>query len=394
MWRASLKSETLSPAPELGPEETAPIPLHLRSWIARWLRTPILYLHENGFLIAERRKNRTVLYSDIQRLWVKETNRYSNGIQIGTEYDIIISAGSERLLLSHRSGVVSRDPFAAFLKQLLERGADRFEKTSELRADDWFLDSAGFHSKNQSLLWSDIGYVDIIEGQVTIWRRQETYPFVRIPAGSPQARILNEVLERYAEKHPNPLPEDSIGRFLFKRRALMRVFHFYQNGIIQEPRHVVFFYNRCDSLSFDVNLQFINGIYAFTRTVLKLQDRTRTMKFRTQYFGNDSDLEQARVEISRKIAEKLYLKLATQEEIPWGKWARLSAHEVRYLSTGPLKSSVRLSVPFTHPISYSMEAGKFYLFRAGEPEPLFEMDCGEENFYPGFFLLLKLVSEH
>jgi hypothetical protein len=98
--------------------------------------------------------------------------------------------------------------------------------------------------------------------------------------------------------------------------------------------------------------------------------------------------------MSRKIAERLYLKLALQVEIPWGKWARLSAHEVHYVSTGLLKSSVRLSVPFTQPISYSFDAGKFYLFRAGEPEPLFEMDCGEENFYPGFFLLLKLVAEH
>jgi hypothetical protein len=90
----------------------------------------------------------------------------------------------------------------------------------------------------------------------------------------------------------------------------------------------------------------------------------------------------------------LYQKLATQDEVHWGKWARISQHEVHYLSAPILGPNVRVTLPFTVPISYSIDSGKFYLFRAGETTPVFEMDCNEENFYPGLYLLIKLVAEH
>jgi hypothetical protein len=105
-------------------------------------------------------------------------------------------------------------------------------------------------------------------------------------------------------------------------------------------------------------------------------------------------LEQAKLNISKKIADRLYLKVATQEDVPWGKFVRISRDEIRYLSTSLLGGSVNLTFPFSQPLSYSMDSGKFYLFRAGEQHPLFTMDCDEENFYPGFFLMLRLAAEH
>jgi|GEM_PF-6294705 len=444
MLRTSLKSATLRSVEDLGKEEAPPVWLIDPFRFSRMWRRKILYLHEHGFRLQHWGKEECVLCSDIQSIAVTESECYANGILISKKQKIILRIDGGSLVLRHLSPVVGDDGLASFINKVTIRLAEKYEMTKTLEGQNWSLDAEGFHTKDHNLTWQEIGYVDVVDNNLCLWRSNETYPLVRIHYGSPQARVLNEILERYTKEKPQAPASDSLGRFLFSRRtnrslfkfiiatsaallitgaflltlgsrtilpgllllflggpvalygifALRRVFRFHQNGLIQEPGHKVLFYSRCESLVYDVNLQFINGIYAFTRIQMSLQGTSGSMSIKIQRYGNDAELEQARVEISTKIAERMYQKLAIQREVPWGKLARITAHEVNYLSSSLWKPNIRSTIPFTQPISYSMDSGKFYLFRAGEPVPLFEMDCDEENFYPGFFLLLKLVSEH
>jgi len=444
MLRENLKPATPRRSEDLGAQIDAPALLSHRSFFARFLSKKFLFVHELGFRIQQAGKETCILYSEIDGISIQSVDLFSYGIQYATGYKIYMHASGKTILMNHLVTDDRKNPFLIFVNKLIQVLADQFEMKKHLRANDWVLDEQGLRWRSGNLPWTDVGYVDVVDRQICVWKSTDVYPCFKIDVASSQAVILNEILERHTKKHPQKLSPESLGRFLFSRRtnktianitlalavlflasgllllfrggnylllaflllflggpvsvyilfALRKTFHFFQNGIIQEPGHRVLFYDRCDSLMYDTNLQFINALYAFTRIRMDIQGSGTEMKVRIQCYGNDAEVDQARVESSMKISQRLYQKVATQGEIKWGKWARIAQHEVHYLSTPLLGSNVRFTMPFTQSISYSIDSGKFYLFRAGEANPLFEMDCNEENFYPGLFLLLKLVAEH
>jgi hypothetical protein len=394
---------------DLGSLEKPPLTLNAPN---RFFGKPVLFIYKNGFRLQRGRRDSAVLFADTRILRWKESDSYTNGICTGTEYDILLDSRSAKVSLKHVSKIDPPDEFPFFAQKLVQSLADtaqtQIKAGGSLQGRSWNLTAEGLEADGKKLNWSEIADADLIENQITVWKSQESYPFLRIPVETAQARVLLEILERYVKKNPVPGASGSLGRFLFRRKAaspfqlflslasLRKTYDFYENGIIQRPEHHVFFFKNCESLQYQVTLQFINGIYAFTRTVLTLKSLPdqKSMQIRTQRFGNDKELEQAKLNISKTIADRLYLKVATEQEVAWGKFVRISKDEIHYLSTGFLGGSVNLSFPFSQPLSYSIDSGKFYLFRAGEQQPLFTLDCDEENFYPGFFLMLRLASEH
>ena len=391
----------------LGSEEKPPLILSAPN---RFFGKPVLFIYKNGFRLQLGRKEYAVLFADTRILRWKESDSYTNGICTGTEYDIILDFRSEKISLKHVSKIDPADDFPFFAEKLVQSLADsaqtQIEAGGSLRGRGWNLTAEGLESDGKKLNWSEIADVDLIENQITVWKSQESYPFPGIPVETAQSRVLLEILERHVKKNPVTASSGSLGRFLFRRKgasafqlflslaSLRKTYDFYENGIIQRPGHHVFFFKNCESLQYQVTLQFVNGIYAFTRTVLTLKSPRdqKSMQIRTQRFGNDKELEQAKLNISKTIADRLYLKVATEQEVAWGKFVRISKDEIRYLSTRLLGGPVNLTFPLSEPLSYSMDSGKFYLFRAGEQHPLVTMDCDEENFYPGFFLMLRLVQ--
>ena len=394
---------------DLGAEEKPPLILNASH---RFFSKPVLFIYQNGFRIQSGRKDSAFLFADTRILKWGESDSYNNGICTGTKYDIALASSSEKISIQHISKIDPSDDFPFFAEKLVQSLADnaqtQVESGGSLRGLGWNLTSESLEADGKKLKWSEISDADLIEQQITVWKLQESYPFLRIPVVTAQSRLLLELLKRHVKKNPLTKPSGALGRFLFRRKAasvlqmflslltLRRTYDFYENGIIQRPGHRVFFFKNCETLHYQVSLQFVNGIYAFTRTLLKLKflPDLKSMQIKTQRYGNDRELEQAKLDIARRIADRLYLKVATQEEVAWGKFVRISKDEIRYLSTRLLGGNVNLTFPFSQLLSYSMESGKFYLFPAGEQEPLFTMDCDEENFYPGFFLLLRLVGEH
>jgi hypothetical protein len=372
----------------------------------------VLFINQNGFRIQSGRKNSVFLFTDTRILKWRESDSYTNGICTGTKYHIALASSSEKISIQHISKIDPPDDFPFFAEKLIQSLADnaqtQIESGGSLRGLGWNLTSDGLEADEKKLKWSEISDADLIENQITVWKLQESYPFLRIPVKTAQSRILLEVLERHVRKNPPMETSGALGRFLFRRKAasalqsflslfsMRNTYDFFENGILQRPGHRVFFFKNCEMLQYQVALQFVNGIYAFTRTVLKLTflPEQKSLRIKTQRFGNDNELEQAKLNISKIIADRLYLKVATQQDVAWGKFVRISRADIRYLSTRLLGGSANLTFPFSQPLSYSMDSGKFYLFRAGEQQPLFTMDCDEENFYPGFFLLLRLAAEH
>jgi hypothetical protein len=372
----------------------------------------VLFIYKNGFRLQRGQKECVVLFADIRILRWKESDSYTNGICTGTEYNILLDLRSEKIPLKHVSKIDPPDDFPSFAEKLVQSLADnaqtQIDAGGSLRGGGWNLTAEGLEADGKKLNWSEISDSDLIENQITVWKLQESYPYLRIPLETAQSRVLLELLERHVRRNPDMASSGSLGRFLFRRKAasafqlflsllsLRKTYDFYENGIIQRPGHQVFFFKNCESLRYRVTLQFVNGIYAFTRTVLTLKSLPdqKSMEIRTQRFGNDKELEQAKLNISKRIADRLYLKVATGQEVAWGRFVRISKDEIRFLSTRILGGGANLSFPFSKPLSYSMDSGKFYLFRAGEQQPLVTMDCDEENFYPGFFLMLRLAAEH
>jgi hypothetical protein len=395
--------------PDLGPQEKPPLILN---GFNRFFGKPVLFIHENGFRIQRGRKEVAVLFSGTRILRWKESDSYTNGICTGTRYEILLGFRSEKIRIHHNSSIDPPDHFPAFAETLIEHLAGsalaQIDSGGSLNGNGWNLTIEGLEIGAKKLKWSEIGDADLIENRVTVWKLQESYPFVRIPVETAESRVLLEVLERHIRKTPASKTPDSLGRFLFRRKAasamqlflslvsMRKMFDFFENGIIVRPGHQVFFFKNCESFQYQVTLQFINGTYGFTRTVMKLKflPDLRPLQIKTQRFGNDKELEQTKLNLSKRIADRLYLKVATRQDLAWGKFVRISKDEIRYLSTSLLGGNVSQTFSLSQPLSYSMDSGKFYLFRAGEHQPLFTMDCDEENFYPGFFLMLRLAAEH
>ena len=394
---------------DLGAEEKPPLLLNFSS---RFLRKVKLFIHENGFRIQSGWKDQAVLFSDCRILKWKESEYYTHGICTGTRYELLLAVSSGKISLKHYSKIDPPDDFSFFAKKLVQQLADhawkKMESGGSLEGNGWNLTVEGLETDGKKVTWTEISDVDLIDKHVTVWKGQESYPSMRIPAHAAQSRVLLELLERHVKRNPPMEPSGALGRFLFRRKEdsalqlflslllLRRSFDFFENGFIQRPGHHVFFFKNCESLQYQVSVQFVNGIYAFTRSVLKFKflPDLKSIQIKTQRYGNDKELEQAKLNISKRVADRLYLKVATQEDVAWGKFARLSKDEIRYLSPRLLGGNVMKTFPFSKPLSYSLDSGKFYLFSAGEVEPFFTMDCDEENFYPGFFLLLRLVAEH
>ncbi|MCI0417147.1 hypothetical protein L0222_30625 [bacterium] len=395
--------------PDLGSEEKPPLILSSSRYFF-W--KPVLFIHQNGFRIRIGSNDSSIFFSDARILKWKEADSYTNGICTGTKYEIILATSSGKISLKHISKIDPPDDFPFFANKLIGQLADRaqneIESGGSLQGNGWILTAEALQSNGKKLNCKEIWDAAMSENHVTVWKLQESYPFVRIPMETAQSRILLEILDRYVKKNPPPQSSSSLGRLLFRRKddsALQlflsillqrRTWDFYENGIIQRPGHRVLFFRNCETLQYAVGLQFVNGIYAFTRTQLKLKSLPdlKLMQIKTQRYGNDKELEQAKLDISKQIADRLYLKVATQQDVPWGRFARISKDEVRYLSTSLLGGNFSMTFPFSKPLSYSFDSGKFYLFNAVDAQPLFTMDCDEENFYPGFFLLLRLVGEY
>ena len=441
MIQTQLTETTLQ---KLGPEENLHIPLKVPFWY--FLPKPYLCRHQNGFRIVKGSEQKCFLYEEIETFQWKETDRYTNGICTGTDHEIVVDSYPG---IKHFSPYDSSDEFQAFAEDIVGKMADSaeigFQKGETLKGKGWTLSSKGLALETGEIPWSQILDVDTIQKCVTIWKVGENYPVFRVREDTPQARVLLELVDRYAHENPRE-SSGSLGRFLFRRHAnrsammflagisilliafggwflamlsesvlmaclflflggaigfagvflMRRTFDFYENGILQRPGHRVLFLKDCESLQYQVTTQLINGIYAFTRIQMRLRgvENSESMRITSQCHGNDKELEQAKLEIAKKISERLYLKVCTVSEIAWGKSVRISRDGIWIFSNQRFGTSARVKIPFSNSLSYSIEHGKFYLFRAGELIPLLMMDCDEENFYPGFLLLLRLIAQN
>jgi hypothetical protein len=436
MWHASLKHTTDSI-----------LLRHPASFFQRFLPRELLLLSEDGFSLQRKSQAVTVNYRDIETLQLDEMDSYSNGISIGTLYNLRIKTANKQVEIKHLSLNQTSDEFPNFVSRLLEALATLAEEAiaqgRSLQGDGWKLSKEGLQVNGHKISWNQVADVDRIENKIMAWKDKDVYPALRVPASSKHARVLLEVLESYLKSHPHEDSPEGVGRFLFRRKAdkflfslvsgisvllmiigiwmvitgamlsgflflflggavaayaiysMRHVFDFYQNGIIRRPGHNVLFFNRCLSIQYQVNLQYVNDVYAFTRILMKIKMMPdgRSITIRTQRYGNDPELEQAKLKISKEIAERLYLKVKLGEEVEWGRSVRLTKDELHYLSNQLLRSTVRTTVRLSIILSYAFEEGKFHLFRFSEEQPIFTMDCDEENFYPGFMLFLRLAAE-
>jgi hypothetical protein len=432
---------------DLGPE--IDIPVALEPSRAFWKAPSCLFLHENGFRLQDQRKTISVLYREIDRVEWAESDRYENGILSGTKYDLRLNVRREAIRIRHFISVGVADSFPSLLKIIVRQMADlaqsRLDLGGRLDGPDWELSTQGIKVGSIRTAWSDVADVDLIDGHVAIWSRNQSYPAHRIRSDSSQARVLLELLDRYVSEHTPANADSALGNFLYRRQThkalrfflmglsivllglscwlflqtppslvaalcflvlsvtcaayplifLRKVYDFYQNGIIQRPGYRLFTYKNCDSIRYESRMQYVNAVYGFTRLTMRLASSSPAamIEIRTQCYGNDKELERTKTKLATQIADRMYAQVMSGTEVLWGPSVKISKEEIHYVSTRLFGGTTRFTVRLTDSLAYTIESGKFRLHRGEENTPLFTIDCEEENFYPGFFLLLRLFNE-
>ena len=432
---------------DLGPE--IDIPTILQPASPRfWQTKPVLFVYENGFRLEKGSRSIQVLFKDIEEMTWQESDRFVNGILSGTEHKIKLRTAAQTFRIRHYGALDSSDNFSTLTKSLVtwlaNEAQDRLNRNVNLKGQNWIVSTEGLAFENLFVRWEEVSDIDVIDGFLNIWRKKEDYPVGRVPMSSAQAHVLFELLSRYLRDQPAKQAIDSLGHFLLRREPhrslrfvvaglavavavlgiwlflqaangvlpgiaclslagigggyalyfLRRAYEFHENGVVIRPGYRVLFFKDCESMQYQVSLQYINGVYAFTRIILRLRTSSADVSIRVQCYGNDQELEQIKTNLARRISERLYLKVCTGIDVTWGSSVTLSKDEIYFLSSRLLGGATRLSVSFSAPLAYTMDSGQFSLFRTGDTVPLFSMDCGDVNFYPGFFLMLRLVEEH
>ena len=85
------------------------------------------------------------------------------------------------------------------------------------------------------------------------------------------------------------------------------------------------------------------------------------------------------------------MRLAGGEEVPWTKNLAFRTEGLVYRPAGFVTRGQPTLLPYANYHGYSLNDGYFFLFEKGKEKHVLSESVGEENFFPGFYLLLTLA---
>lgn len=184
-----------------------------------------------GFILEDKRGTFELPDELITDLGTWSKVRYSNGAPkaIKRTGSIVMrtaeSAGNMDFTYEYK--LTQTDPLDEFLERninrLVKNAQSTIDHNEDVIGDGWFLNRSGLiyteKKEEYTLPWSEIVAVDIVDGMVSVWKKDEPRPIVKVKAESANALVLARILSKHLEKNPVKEEDDGthLGRIIFER---------------------------------------------------------------------------------------------------------------------------------------------------------------------------------
>jgi hypothetical protein len=356
-----------------------------------------LSLYANGLTIGPEGSERTVLYSDVRSLTIRERESVEKGSFAGTVVRRITlradgETAGETLRFGHRAVDGQPDPVTPALRTFLLRLADAVEKRLDeggaLAGAGWALTSRHFRPKRRALPvpLSEIHRIALLQGSVRLWRRGRERPFAAVPARSRNAHLLLElVTRRIAAPFSSPSRVSVLGPFLFSLPAgLMGHIEVHADGLAEIGLH-----GHRELLFADVERMRLSR---WSNTVTYTAGAGSRTRFRVRFRPG---LESNRLFLLRPascLADRMAQQLRGEGTVPWMRGVHLTPEGIlveRRRWNGRRESRF---VSLADRPTLRLKRGVLRVAPRGKPEAGIVLKASRWGFYPGLILLESLLK--
>jgi len=370
----------------------------------RTVRRGLLTLHERGLTVGWPGRERAMLFADIRSFSLLERESFHTMLAGAVQRRITVRSGTATLRFGHQAFDGRPDRVTPALRDLMLRLADageqRLRDGESLAGLGWSLSADGFRPGFGSAVvrMSALLRVEILQGQVRIWKKGESRPFFATAAASPNAHLLLELLARCLADlelfalSPEPSAVSPLGRYLFALRdpatLWLRRIEVHENGLATLwPAGIGG--RRREMLFADVRRMRLRSA----------SPRRRKVTYEGHVRGGPPDRitvrfpatqENHRLFLGRAagaVADKLAVGATAAHGIAWIGGVRITREGIVYPRRrwhGRMEPEL---APFAEMLRFGMSKDTWRLYRAGRTKPSLVLDTAAWNFLPGLVLL-------
>jgi len=409
--------------------------------------------HEQGFVYERGGRQTAVRFDEVDSLALRQKEWASYGTPVGMHRRATVRSPAGTLRFAQLSPTGKPDNVAPVLSWLIDRLADaaevRMRAGGSLDGEGWSLGAAGFSAKagEVPVPVPALARAGLFEHKVSLWRDGEERPFFSAGDTTPNALVLGRLVGRLVRGKPETAAAGELGRVLFTRRARKTAVYcllggaaLTAGGFLLAPNNgsgddrltalgmavggillllaaVFFWFKACrrhehglsmttlfghreilftdvERMSYSAIRHYHNGIYTGTRyTLVAWPAAGKPITFLAHSRADSDDIDNLREDLARRIAGRLYARLAHEREVPWTPRVGLSREGIRFEKEKFVGHGEVMLVRFSEHPQIEIKSGTLHLTVPGRKGSLLRIQCMAQNFYPGFRLLQTLLHE-
>jgi len=341
------------------------------------------------------------------------------------------------------------------LGHLYDQASATLSDGESFEGQGWSLNSREFawSHKRQSVTipLGELTAADVFDSELCVWRSGNDEPVVRIPMSAANVPVLLTLLRERVVAPSGVIAETTggLGRVLFERKpssgATVALWimpigsaSLFLAGIViallakrPEPAIVLGIisavitliwliplsqhvslrchehgvsrrwlrreqrlrYSEIDLFTYSAVRQYVKGVYSGTAFTLTFVSNAAGKVAYTKTLRNaDDELDRLRDRVGRILAERMARQFAAGDAVTWGDGLRFFPEGLEYRASGFLRRKAPVMIPFDQISGLDITDGQFRLWRTGQKGHAVKESVAQPNFFPGYFLLLRVLA--
>ena len=157
-----------------------------------------------------------------------------------------------------------------------------------------------------------------------------------------------------------------------------------------------FLYTETAKLTYAASAVYVNGVYTGTTYTFTFFPDTHTGKKDLTYTCHmkemDEELENLRGHVSRVVAGKMAQQFSEENPVQWTDSLRFLPEGLEYTASGWFSKKPPQIIRYQDISSYGIHEGYLHLWLEGAENSSIQETVQKENFFPGYELLVMLLS--
>jgi hypothetical protein len=411
--------------------------------VARRVLRPRIRVFERGFTVTRPGRSAQVALEEVHSLSFESWTHTPANAHGTTSQRLRFGTPAGSLAVGYQFGSGQPDPLGEHLGAIIGRLADAADPSrgGTVAGNGWKVERAAIHAAaDRPVALSEVSAYSWIGGRLGVWKGDASLPFLEVPAGSPNAWVLEELLRRHAR--PREVGGTGLGRLLYEQgpsgdgvavrsivslvlvgiaaliasnasnkllgwglllavlalagfalahalRQRARVFEggFGVRGLFGE-RTMAF--GDAESLTFEKLVRYTNNIYAGTTLRVAIRGASGTrLDYSTTLGGGGDAFDVVRDRAAAQVASRLSQRLAREGTVRWRAKGG-GFPEVSLTNEGVVVGGRKPATVGYAQAAAAFNQGFFSISRAGESKPVASLASGAENFFPGYLLFRAL----